>query len=73
MKKKQKNNYENYCIISKFSDSKGFRITNVLLKDLVSKSKKVHKKPLLKLIIKKDKNSVFEIECKIKEKKISLE
>lgn len=57
--------YEKYCIESKYTDKKGFRITLDLLEKIWNQSFNVEKEPYLIIGIRRNDDEIFMLHCAI--------
>ena len=53
--------FSNYCIVTKHTDKKGFKISTDLLDELAKNAKRSNKKPLLIVSIMSDK--LYTLKC----------
>jgi len=53
--------YQGFCIDSKFTEKKGFRLTLTILEKLWNESLDVGKEPLIEIGIRRDKNTIFKV------------
>lgn len=56
----------NHWVEIKQTDKKEYKLTSITLNGLLEKSKKLEKKPLLKLLIDRNDKEMFEVTCEIK-------
>ena len=57
--------YEKYCIESRFTDKKGYKITLELLEKIWNQSFNVEKEPYLIVGIRRNDNEIFMLHCAI--------
>lgn len=55
--------YADYCIVTKYSDKKGYKISKDLLEDLIKNSKNSKKKPLLIVSIRRSDKEMYVLKC----------
>lgn len=60
-----KSSYEKFCIESKFTDKKGYRITSDMLEKIWSQSLDVGKELFLIIGIRRNDNEIFMLHCAI--------
>jgi len=58
-------NYEDFCIESKYTDGKGYRISLELLEKTWGEALSMNKEPMLIVGIKRNDNQIFTLHCHI--------